>query len=380
MPISIPVIDMVEIGAGGGSIASLDAMQQIRIGPESAGSEPGPASYQRGGNRPTVTDADLMMGKLDPDDFAGGSIRLSVDLADRAIAEHIAAPIELTHARAAFGMAEVVDENMANAARVHAVESGEDLAGYVMIGFGGAGPLHAIRLAQKLHINRVLIPASAGVGSAVGFLKAPFSFEASQSLYVRLSDWRQDTIASMLSALTAQARQFVEASVPDADIQITAKAYMRYVGQGWEIPIELDARWCNAPDQAAITRLFEDRYSQLFSRVVDGLDIEITSWTVLASTPIEPAPPAKPADSYQYETSTRKRVMADLSDGSALDAAVYMRASLAHGSLIKGPAIITEAETTILIPHGGVAIQHDDGTIDIRLDGNTNSNGDADHA
>jgi N-methylhydantoinase A len=380
MPISIPVIDMVEIGAGGGSIASLDAMQQIRIGPESAGSEPGPASYQRGGNRPTVTDADLMMGKLDPDDFAGGSIRLSVDLADRAIAEHIAAPIELTHARAAFGMAEVVDENMANAARVHAVESGEDLAGYVMIGFGGAGPLHAIRLAQKLHINRVLIPASAGVGSAVGFLKAPFSFEASQSLYVRLSDWRQDTIASMLSALTAQARQFVEASVPDADIQITAKAYMRYVGQGWEIPIELDARWCNAPDQAAITRLFEDRYSQLFSRVVDGLDIEITSWTVLASTPIEPAPPAKPADSYQYETSTHKRVMADLSDGSALDAAVYMRASLAHGSLIKGPAIITEAETTILIPHGGVAIQHDDGTIDIRLDGNTNSNGDADHA
>jgi N-methylhydantoinase A len=249
-----------------------------------------------------------------------------------------------------------------------------------MIGFGGAGPLHAIRLAQKLHINRVLIPASAGVGSAVGFLKAPFSFEASQSLYVRLSDWRQDAITSMLSALTAQARQFVETSVPDADIQITAKAYMRYVGQGWEIPIELDAGWCNAPDQGAITRLFEERYSQLFSRVVDGLDIEITSWTVLASTPIEPAPPAKPADSYQHETSTRKRVMADLSDGSALDAAVYMRASLAHGSLIKGPAIITEAETTILIPHGGVAIQHDDGTIDIRLDGNTNSNGDADHA
>jgi N-methylhydantoinase A len=155
---------------------------------------------------------------------------------------------------------------------------------------------------------------------------------------------------------------------------------MRYVGQGWEIPIELDAGWCNAPDQGAITRLFEERYSQLFSRVVDGLDIEITSWTVLASTPIEPAPPAKPADSYQHVTSTRKRVMADLSDGSALDAAVYMRTSLAHGSLIKGPAIITEAETTILIPRGGVAIQHDDGTIDIRLDGNPNNDGDADHA
>lgn len=369
MPISIPVIDMVEIGAGGGSIASLDAMQQIRIGPESAGSEPGPASYQRGGTRPTVTDADLLMGKLDPDHFAGGSIQLSVTQAESTVTEHIATPLDLTRARAAFGMAEVVDENMANAARVHAVESGEDLAGYAMIGFGGAGPLHAIRLAQKLHINRVLIPASAGVGSAVGFLKAPFSFEASQSLYIRLSDWRQDDIMSMLKALTIQARQFVETSVPDADIHITAKAYMRYVGQGWEIPVELDSDWCDSPDKDMIMRMFEDRYSLLFSRIVDGLDIEITSWTVLASTPLDPARQAKSADKYHHETSTAKRVMADLVDGEPLDAAVFERHTLNHGSVIKGPAVITEAETTILIPRGGLAIQHEDGTIDIRLDG-----------
>lgn len=369
MPISIPVIDMVEIGAGGGSIASLDAMQQIRIGPESAGSEPGPASYQRGGTRPTVTDADLLMGKLDPDHFAGGSIQLSVTQAESTVTEHIATPLDLTRARAAFGMAEVVDENMANAARVHAVESGEDLASYAMIGFGGAGPLHAIRLAQKLHINRVLIPASAGVGSAVGFLKAPFSFEASQSLYIRLSDWRQDDIMSMLKALTIQARQFVETSVPDADIHITAKAYMRYVGQGWEIPVELDSDWCDSPDKDMIMRMFEDRYSLLFSRIVDGLDIEITSWTVLASTPLDPARQAKSADKYHHETSTAKRVMADLVDGEPLDAAVFERHTLNHGSVIKGPAVITEAETTILIPRGGLAIQHEDGTIDIRLDG-----------
>ena len=369
MPISIPVIDMVEIGAGGGSIASLDAMQQIRIGPESAGSEPGPASYQRGGTRPTVTDADLLMGKLDPDHFAGGSIQLSVTQAESTVTEHIATPLDLTRARAAFGMAEVVDENMANAARVHAVESGEDLASYAMIGFGGAGPLHAIRLAQKLHINRVLIPASAGVGSAVGFLKAPFSFEASQSLYIRLSDWRQDDIMSMLKALTIQARQFVETSVPDADIHITAKAYMRYVGQGWEIPVELDSDWCDSPDKDMIMRMFEDRYSLLFSRIVDGLDIEITSWTVLAFTPLDPARQAKSADKYHHETSTAKRVMADLVDGEPLDAAVFERHTLNHGSVIKGPAVITEAETTILIPRGGLAIQHEDGTIDIRLDG-----------
>jgi N-methylhydantoinase A len=369
MPISIPVIDMVEIGAGGGSIAALDAMQQIRIGPESAGSEPGPASYQRGGTRPTVTDADLLMGKLDPDHFAGGSIQLSVAQAESTVTEHIATPLDLTRARAAFGMAEVVDENMANAARVHAVESGEDLAGYAMIGFGGAGPLHAIRLAQKLHINRVLIPASAGVGSAVGFLKAPFSFEASQSLYIRLSDWRQDDILSMLKALTIQARQFVETSVPDADILITAKAYMRYVGQGWEIPVELDSDWCESPDKDMIMRMFEDRYSLLFSRIVDGLDIEITSWTVLASTPLDPARKAKSADECRHETSTTTRMMADLVNGEALDAAVFERHSLNHGSVVKGPAVITEAETTILIPRGGIAIQHEDGTIDIRLDG-----------
>ncbi|HCP19547.1 MAG TPA: methylhydantoinase [Alphaproteobacteria bacterium] len=369
MPISIPVIDMVEIGAGGGSIASLDAMQQIRIGPESAGSEPGPASYQRGGTRPTVTDADLLMGKLDPDDFAGGSITLSSEAAMHSISGHIATPLDLDKARAAYGMAEVVDENMANAARVHAVESGEDLAGYVMIGFGGAGPLHAIRLAQKLHINRVLIPASAGVGSAVGFLKAPFSFEASQSLYIRLSEWRQDAIASMLDSLTKQAQQFVQSSVPDASIHITAKAYMRYVGQGWEIPVELPADWSSSPDKETMTRMFEERYSLLFSRVIDGLDIEITSWTVLASTSVEKADQSQSASTFKHETSRAMRQMADLANGEILDAAVFKRQQLSHGSIVKGPAIITEAETTILVPRGGLALQHDDGTIDLRLDG-----------
>ena len=334
MPISIPVIDMVEIGAGGGSIASLDAMQQIRIGPESAGSEPGPASYQRGGTRPTVTDADLLMGKLDPDHFAGGSIQLSVTQAESTVTEHLATPLDLTRARAAFGMAEVVDENMANAARVHAVESGEDLASYAMIGFGGAGPLHAIRLAQKLHINRVLIPASAGVGSAVGFLKAPFSFEASQSLYIRLSDWRQDDIMSMLKALTIQARQFVETSVPDADIHITAKAYMRYVGQGWEIPVELDSDWCDSPDKDMIMRMFEDRYSLLFNRIVDSLILKLPTGGS-GFPPLDPARQAKSADKYHHETSTAKRVMADLVDGEPLDAAVFERHTLNHGMLSK---------------------------------------------
>jgi N-methylhydantoinase A len=369
MPISIPVIDMVEIGAGGGSIAGLDAMRQITVGPESAGSEPGPSCYQRGGTKPAVTDADLLMGKLDPDDFAGGSIPLSPDAAKQAIMDQIAEPLGLDLDRAAFGIAEVVDENMANAARVHAVESGEDLGGYVMIAFGGAGPLHAIRLAQKLNIPRVLIPASAGVGSAVGFLRAPFSFEASQSLYVRLSDWPKTSVKDMLADLTDQATRFVRASVPDHKIEISAKAFMRYVGQGWEIPVELSAAWCKAPNKDDIMRLFEERYSLLFSRVVEGLDIEITSWTVLATTPLEPSSPVQPSEKKINNQPTGHRQMADMASGELLTAAVFRRQDLNQGEIVKGPAAIVEPETTVLVPVGGIAVMQSDGTLDLRLDG-----------
>jgi N-methylhydantoinase A len=369
MPISIPVIDMVEIGAGGGSIAGLDAMRQITVGPESAGSEPGPSCYQRGGTKPAVTDADLLMGKLDPDDFAGGSIPLSPDAAKQAIRDQIAEPLGLDLDRAAFGIAEVVDENMANAARVHAVESGEDLGGYVMIAFGGAGPLHAVRLAQKLNIPRVLIPASAGVGSAVGFLRAPFSFEASQSLYVKLSDWPKTSVKDMLEDLTNQATHFVRASVPDHKIEISAKAFMRYVGQGWEIPVELSAEWCKSPNKDDITRLFEERYSLLFSRVVEGLDIEITSWTVLATTPLQPSSPVQPSEKKINNQPTGHRQMADMTSGEQLTAAVFRRQDLNQGAMVKGPAAIVEPETTVLVPVGGIAVMQSDGTLDLRLDG-----------
>ena len=171
MPISIPVIDMVEIGAGGGSLAHVDAMRQIRVGPESAGSEPGPACYGRGGERPAVTDADLILGKLDPDNFAGGSINLAKADSNKALLTMLGVPLDMDAETAAFGLAEVVDENMANAARVHAVENGEDLSEYTMIAFGGAAPLHAGRLCEKLGVARLLVPTGAGVGSAIGFLR-----------------------------------------------------------------------------------------------------------------------------------------------------------------------------------------------------------------
>ena len=187
MPISIPVIEMIEIGAGGGSLAWVDAMGRIQTGPESAGSEPGPACYQRGGMRPAITDADLVLGKLDADNFAGGAIRLSTDAASAAISRDVGDKLHLNATAAAFGICEVVDENMANAARVHAVENGKNISDNVMIAFGGAAPLHAARLCEKLGIDQCLIPVGAGVGSAIGFLKAPFGYEALASNILPLS-------------------------------------------------------------------------------------------------------------------------------------------------------------------------------------------------
>ena len=198
MPISIPVIDMVEIGAGGGSLAHVDSLGQIRVGPESAGSQPGPACYGRGGAAPAVTDSDLILGKLDPAGFAGGSIPLYTERATQALDIHIGSKLDMEAVEAAWGVAEMVDENMANAARVHAVENGEDLSEYTMIAFGGAAPLHAARLCEKLGIRRCLIPKGAGVGSAIGFLRAPFSFEANNSVFMQLSSFDPVRVKQLL--------------------------------------------------------------------------------------------------------------------------------------------------------------------------------------
>ena len=290
MPISIPVIDMVEIGAGGGSLAHVDSMQQIRVGPESAGSEPGPACYGQGGTRPSVTDADLILGKLDPENFAGGSIKLHQDNSKIALAKHVGDTLEMDAVEAAFGVAEVVDENMANAARVHAVENGEDLSEYTMIAFGGAAPLHAARLCEKLGVERLLVPPGAGVGSAIGFLRAPFSFEANRSVYMKLSDFDAEKIKVLLTDLRDEATGFVRTCDEASQILSEFKVYMRYTGQGWEIPIPLQEDQAMNPDAATFERRFKEEYTKLFGRPVAGMDIEITVWSVNATTPQKQVP------------------------------------------------------------------------------------------
>lgn len=369
MPISIPVIDMVEIGAGGGSLAQVDGMRQIRVGPESAGSEPGPACYGRGGDRPAVTDADLILGRLDPDHFAGGSIPLDANQSKAALQTYLGDPLAMDAVASAFGLAEVVDENMANAARVHAVENGEDLSGYTMIAFGGAAPLHAGRLCEKLGIARLIVPPGAGVGSAIGFLRAPFSFEATKSHYMRLSDFAPDVISGVLADLKSQATGFVRSCDAEADILAEFKVYMRYVGQGWEIPVSLTPDHAMAPDAASFQALFETEYTKLFGRPVAGMDIEITVWSVNATTPPQAVARLIQAQAGPLAQIAGTRPLFDPVGAHYQDAAVVLRDGLYPGQCIDGPAAITEDETTIIVPVSMDAICQSDGCIDIAVKG-----------
>lgn len=365
MPISIPVIDMVEIGAGGGSLAHVDAMNQIRVGPESAGSEPGPACYGRGGDRPAVTDADLVLGKLDADHFAGGAFPLHPDRSHFALQTHLGDHLGMDTTEAAFGLAEVVDENMANAARVHAVENGEDLSTYTMIAFGGAAPLHAARLCEKLGIDRCLVPVGAGVGSAIGFLRAPFSFEATRSVFTRIGEFDPARVRALFAEMEAEARGFVLSCAPRAETLTEYKVYMRYAGQGWEIPVPLTPEDAANPDAATFLQRFEADYTRLFGRSVEGMEAEITVWSVNAATPVPPVAPVESAESASTPSPQGWRDLFDPALGRYIPAAIHARAGLIAGATVEGPAVIVEDETTIVLPTSRRATARPDGCIDI---------------
>lgn len=369
MPISIPVIDMVEIGAGGGSLARVDGMQQIRVGPESAGSEPGPACYGRGGVRPAVTDADLILGKLDPDNFAGGSIPLQADAAAFALDQALGQPLGMPTIEAAWGLAEVVDENMANAARVHAVENGEDLSTYTMIAFGGAAPLHAGRLCEKLGVARCLIPQGAGVGSAIGFLRAPFSFESNRTHFMPYAGFDPQAVRALFADMVAEATRFVRTCAPDAPILADFKVYMRYKGQGWQIPVPLTPDQAEQADPAVFLARFEQEYTTLFGRVVAGMAVEITVWSVNAYTATAAVDALPLVTAQPAPTPSGQRQLFDAALGDLHQAGIYDRASLAHGATLQGPALITEEETTTVLPLSRQARILGDGSIDITVQG-----------
>ncbi|MEO0783051.1 MAG: hydantoinase/oxoprolinase family protein, partial [Pseudomonadota bacterium] len=242
MPVRIPVLEMIEIGAGGGSIASSDRLGRIQVGPQSAGSEPGPAAFAKGGTRPTVTDADILQGLIEPASFAEGRLNIDVFAAEKALQTHLGEAVGLSAREAAAGISEIVDENMAGAGRMHAVESGKDLGSRTMIAFGGNGPLHATRVARRAGVKRIIIPKDPGVGSAVGFLYAPVSFEIVRSRYTTLHSLDTADLNAFFNTMIIEAESVVRAGAPDAILQCTRSAFMRYQGQGHEIEILLPGR------------------------------------------------------------------------------------------------------------------------------------------
>lgn len=364
MPISIPVIEMVEIGAGGGSLAHVDELRQIRVGPESAGSEPGPACYGRGGTAPAVTDADLLLGRLDPDDFAGGSFRLDRQAAEAALRAAIGDALGGDPTEAAHGIVEVVDENMANAARVHAVESGRELERYTMIAYGGAAPLHAARLCEKLGIERLIVPPGAGVGSAIGFLRAPFGYESLRSAVMRLETLDHATVNELLEEMRQEVAAFIAETGYRGKLERELKAYMRYAGQGWEIPVTLERTSLEAGDADRLRRDFIDAYTQIFGHAVDDLDAEVVSWSLSLRAPTpttERRHLATARDDDAGVEITRSRPLFDARLAAFRDARVIARTALPIGIGVAGPAVITEAETSTIVPAGfDVTRQADD--------------------
>ncbi len=365
MPILIPVIEMIEIGAGGGSIAKVDDMGRLQIGPESAGSYPGPSCYQQGGQNATVTDADVVLGKIDASNFAGGTIQLSKPASVSAIECDVGGPLVLDVVTGAFGISEMVDENMTNATRVHAVESGKNIAEYVMIAFGGAAPLHAARICEKLNIKQCLIPRGAGVGSAIGFLQTPFSYESVVSNVMSLEEFDADVANNLLAELIEQAEGFVRMGTQAAtSTEITA--FMRYQGQGWEIPVLLPRRDFELIDYSELTRLFEESYKSYFGRTIDVLDdleVEVVSWSVRVVAE------QRATDKLNLKAGTERMLQAEhrsvfeSSSGKMMECKVYERESLLAGDRIAGPAVIVEQETSTFVPRSFEAIIQDDGSI-----------------
>lgn len=348
---------------GGGSIAHVDDLQQIRVGPRSAASEPGPACYQRGGEEPTVTDANLLLGRLDPDNFAGGNIPLSVANAEAAFTQQIASKLDLEPQSAAFGVTEMVDENMANAARVHAVENGKDIESFTMVAFGGGAPLHACRLCEKLGIESLVIPPGAGVGSAIGFLKAPFSYEATRGLFQYLAAFDAPRVNQVLAELEAEARGFVREGAGEVETDVRLQALMRYAGQGSEIAVEIPYRPFVAADVAEFKQRFEQAYQTLFGRVIEDLAIEITNWSLTVSSMLP-----KPAKSELQRTgsplaATNVRYFYDAAERKQVAAQEVARADIKPGCEVAGPAIVVENETSTIVTSAYSVVGQSNGSL-----------------
>jgi N-methylhydantoinase A len=349
LPLLVPVVELIEIGAGGGSIARVDRMGLPKVGPDSAGSEPGPACYGRGGDRPTVTDANLLLGYLDAGYFLGGAMPLDRAAAEAAIHRHVAGPLGMSATEAAWGIHAIVTENMANAALMHAVERGKEAAQYDLYAFGGAAPMHVGTLADRLGVARVIVPPGAGVRSCFGFLASPLAFEVARSHGARIETADLGEISLLLDALEAEARApLALAGVDAATVLVRRFVEMRYRGQGYEIEVPAppgrpDAAWLDA-----LIAAFEEVYRAWYRHVPRGLPMEAVTWRLRAQSPAPSLPaPRRPAG--RRPSPKGERPIWSPSARGFDTVPVWDRYALGPGFRTAGPAVIEEIESTLVV-------------------------------
>jgi N-methylhydantoinase A len=349
IPLKITVVDMIEIGAGGGSISHVDNMGLLKVGPRSAGSEPGPICYGRGGEEPAVTDADVLLGLLNPDYFLGGEMALASDNLGNIVKRQVGDKLNTSVARTVAGIHDIVNENMASATRRYLAEKGQDPRKFSLIAFGGAGPVHVYGLAKKLKLNRIVVPFGAGVTSALGFLVAPPAVDEVRSYVERAQSLIAEDVTPMFAEMEHAARsQLREAGADEADIQFHHSADMRYVGQGFEIEVTLKDITRDAAFAESLTAAFVSTYQALFGRLVEGIDVEVLSWRLhaRASAPNLTLSFSNKSTSGHARKGERRIHLPEFGD---LDAVVYDRYALSVGASFHGPAVIEERESTTVI-------------------------------
>lgn len=367
LPVRAPVIDMIEIGAGGGSIARVDSLGLITVGPDSAGSEPGPVSYGRGGTRCTVTDADLVLGYLGEDTFLGGSMRLDRAAAVEAIRSQIADPLGLTAEEAAWGIVATVDANMANAARVHAIERGFDPQGLLVFVSGGNGPVHGPGVARAMGASQVLVPPAAGVLSAMGFLAAPMRIDAVRSQHAFLDSLQAARAEELFASLRSENLEVLSASEVDPEsTEHQCQLDMRYVGQGAEVTVEVP--WPHGSWQADVADAFAEEYQRRFGTVApQGVEIEVLTWRVTSSGP-DPRARLRPGGTPgagAAQLGSRAVYFAEL---GMVETPIIARGALAPGAVLPSPCLVQERESTAVVPPRATAVVQPDTSILITFD------------
>lgn len=347
LPVKVPVIEMIEIGTGGGSIAQIDALGRLQVGPQSAGSVPGPACYGAGGEKPTVTDADLLLGYLNSDFFLGGDMRLDRSAAERAIRLQVGDALGLDAIAAAWGIHQLANEAMASAARIHSIERGRMISLFPMFAFGGAGPVHAYGVARVLKLPKIIYPFGAGVMSAVGFLTAPLAFDFVRSNPGRLEQLDWSSVNRSLAEMEDEGKGRLSKTLGDEQVSIRRWADMRYRKQGFDIRVPMPLGNLGPESFAEITSSFERVYTELYGHTVPNTPIDVMSWRVVTAGPKPSLKlPVNSSPSDNPLKGTRKIYVPEV---GLVDVPVYDRYRLGAGDLLQGPAIIEERESTVVV-------------------------------